>query len=328
MKIGRLGLALALVVVLVSGCGGGSAREPTEAGARAGKSQDHAQKLKTFDLSLEGYPDAENVGVLMADRRGYFAEAGLEVNVLHPIDSDNVPGYVAGGGDEVGLLPQPQVVVSKERGLPLVAIGSLVGRPTMAMIWPKGSKVHNLADLRGKTIAINGFPFEEAFLEALLKRAGLNAADVKVKSVSYGLVSALAKERADAILGSGNIEGLELQARGLQPVVTPLQQLGVPSYEELVMVVRRDRLAGDPRWIGRFKSAVARGTAAAIEDPKAAAEAILAARKELELPAAKPGLVEAKVKATLPLLSRSGRLSARRARGLVGWMHREGVKTQ
>lgn len=314
MKIVSWLAGLGVVVVALAGCGEGDpeAHQPPA-------------HLRSLTLTLEGYPDAENAAVLMADQHGYFTEAGLDVEVLHPIDSDNVPGYVASGGDDIGLLPQAQLPVSNGEGMPLIAIGSLVGKPTLAMIWPRQSKIESPGDLKGKTIAINGLPFEEGFVRALLKRAGVRPKDVEVKSVSYGLAPALIKGRADAILGSSNVEGLELQARGVKPVITPLQEVGVPSYEELVIVVKRDRLSGNLPWARGLLSAVARGRTAAIEDPAAAAAAIAVARRELELPAAKPKLVEAKVEATLPLLSETTQMSPKTATHLAKWMHEEGL---
>jgi putative hydroxymethylpyrimidine transport system substrate-binding protein len=343
MKPGRAGVALSLAVFVLAGCGGGndgettgaSSNEPKQAQPRPdeqrtakakppepGQTHRQPKKLRSLSFTLEGYPDAENVGVLMADQEGYFAEAGLDVQVLRPADSDNVPIYLAEEADDFGLLPQPQVVMARDKGMPLVAIGSLVARPTMGLIWARGSGIDDLSDLEGKTIGINGFSFEEGFLETLLAQAGLKSDDVKVKSVNYdGLVPALTEGSVDAILGSGNVEGLELEAEGLEPVVTPLQKLGVPAYEELVMVTRRDRLAGHPRWVRRFMAAVARGAAAAVEDPEAAAAAIVAARKELQLTPASMDLAEAKVEASLPLIAGTGRMSARRATHLGEWMH-------
>jgi putative hydroxymethylpyrimidine transport system substrate-binding protein len=326
MKMGCVFVALVAAGALLVGCGGGNDRQATEASSGAArKAHQRSPKLPSINLTLEGYPDAENAGVLMADQRGYFTEAGFQVNVLHPVDSDNVPGFVANEDDDFGLLPLPQVATSRGKGRPLVAIGSLVQRSTMAMIWPRESNIDGLADLKGKTIAINGFLFEEEFLKALLAKAGLTPDDVAVKSVSYELVPALVKGRADAILGSGNIEGIELEARGLKPVVTSLQRLGIPAYEELVMVTRRDRLSGDPSWIRRFMSAVTRGNVAAIEDPEAAAMAILERRKELVLPGAQLKLIQAKVKATLPLLGRTGQMNRGQATRLVDWMGKHGL---
>lgn len=330
MRIGYAFVALVAAVAFLIGCGDANDGQVTENSGRdaraAEKDPQPSQKLKQLTLTLDGYPDAENVGVLMADRRGFFTEAGFDVTVLPPVDSDNVPGFVANEDDDFGLLPMPQLATSRGKGRPLVAIGSLVQRPSMAMIWLENSEVGGLADLKGKTIAINGFLFEEEFLKALLAKAGLTPHDVSVKSVNFHLVPALAEGRADAILGSGNIEGIELEARGLKPVVTPLQGLGIPGYEELVMITRRDRLSGDPHWIHRFMASVRRGNVAAVKDPEAAARVIMATRKELAVPtAAQLKVVRAKVNATLPLLSGTGRMSRGKATRLAEWMGGQGL---
>jgi putative hydroxymethylpyrimidine transport system substrate-binding protein len=321
-------MVAAVVAVLLVGCGSGDNGGTVEAPPNSPpKSRSEDGKLRSIRLTLESYSDSENVGILIADQRGYFADVGLDVAVLAPVAADNVPEYVAQGVDYVGVLPQPQLVISRARGMPLVAIGSLVGRPTMAMIWPRQSKISGIADLKGKTIAIDGFPYEERFLESLLGRAGLTLDDVKVKSAGYLLVPALVKGRADAIFGgSWNVEGVELEARGLEPVITPVQRLGIPSYEEAVLITGRNRLSRNPRLIRGFMAAVARGTATALEDPEAAAEAIAISREEIGRTAVpSPALTKAKLEATLPLLSRAGRMSSGRAARLVGWMEDQGL---
>jgi putative hydroxymethylpyrimidine transport system substrate-binding protein len=335
-------LSIGLALTLLSGCGSSSSgtAETTDAAdafqatrrclSRSAKPpspqpQPREGKRKELRLTLEGPPDVEDAGILLADQRGYFAAAGLDVDVLSPVVTRNVPGYVDEGADDIGILPQPQLPIEVEKGRPLVAIGSLVRRPLMAMMVLAGSGIADIADLEGKAIAINGLSFEEAFLRSILRRAGLMLEDVELKRVNYQLVPALINGRADAILGvSTNLEGVELEACGLKPLVIPLGRLGIPSYEELVVVVRRNRLSEKPRWIRAFMSALARGTAAAIKDPQAAADAIAISRVDLGVAEPQmPGIALAKVKATLPLLSRSGRLNEGRAADLVAWMRRE-----
>jgi len=85
--------------------------------------------------------------------------------------------------------------------------------------------------------------------------------------------------------------------RGKDPVVTPVDKLGVPTYDELVLVGRRQSVEEDPEAIRLFVAALARGTAAAVASPNAATKALLEANPDLE-----PKLTEAEVKATLPLL--------------------------
>jgi putative hydroxymethylpyrimidine transport system substrate-binding protein len=193
-------------------------------------------------------------------------------------------------------------------------------KSTAALIWLRKPQIGGIADLKGKTIAIAGLPFERELLQSVLAGAGLTLDDVKVEFAGYELVPALLSGKADAIFGSWNVEGIELEKRGLRPVVTRVQDLGVPAYEELVLIARRDRLERDPESIRDFIAAMNRGTAAAIEDPKAAANLIASGTSDPNRPA-----IEAEVKATLPLLSRSGRMDPELATGLTDWMHEEGL---
>ena len=105
--------------------------------------------------------------------------------------------------------------------------------------------------------------------------------------------------RAQAILGGfGNISGELIDKNGEDPTVVPVDQLGVPTYDELVLVAQRSRVEDDPDVIRLFLSALANGTRAAIANPEAATESILKAGKGLD-----PQLTRAEVDATLPLLA-------------------------
>ena len=64
--------------------------------------------------------------------------------------------------------------------------------------------------------------------------------------------------------------------------MVPVDQLGVPTYDELVLVAQRSRVEDDPDVIRLFLSALANGTRAAIANPEAATESILKAGKGLD----------------------------------------------
>jgi putative hydroxymethylpyrimidine transport system substrate-binding protein len=314
-------LCAVLIVVgalFVAGCGGGKEAENAQAKASS------ARPFRNVTVTLDGYEGPENVGILMARQRGYFADAHLSVSIFSPILPARAVQYVATRQDDLGVTQEPQLVVAKAKGAPVIAVDSLVHRSTASMIWLKKSHIDNIADLKGKTIAIPGVPFQKTFLADVLARHGLTLDDVTVKSVGYELVPALVSGRADAIFGgSWNLEGVELEARGLKPVVTRLKSLGFPPYDEFVVIARSDRVTKDPGTIRDFVSAVARGTVAAINDPQAAAEAI----EEGNLGGRKVGrkALEAEVAATLPLLSKSGYIYPQEAILLVDWMHEQGM---
>ena len=137
------------------------------------------------------------------------------------------------------------------------------------MIWLKKSGIKGVGDLRGKTIATAGIPYQDAFLKTILARANLSPSDVKAVNVGFGLLPALVGGSAQAMLGGfSNVEGVDLRQRGKHPVVTPVDKLGVPTYDELVLVAQRKHLEEDPESIRLFIAALARGTAAAVEEPE------------------------------------------------------------
>lgn len=317
MRTIREALALAAVLALSSGLGGCGEGGGTE------EAKLPPPLPKKLDITLDGYPGAQNVGVLMAEKLGYFDDARLEVWIRTPQSRVRPLPYVAEREVDLAITHQPQVVLAGEKGAPVVAFGNLVSEPTSAMIWLGKSKIDGIGDLKGKTVAITGLTFEKAFLESVLAGAGLTLDDVKVERADYELVPALVSGRADAILGSGNLEGAKLESRGLKPVVTPVTSLGIPSYDELVLIARPELLAEDPRSIRSFIAAVARGTAAAGEDPRAATEAIegsIGANGDASRKA-----TEAEVEATLPLLSAAGYMDPGQAGTLIDWMREEGM---
>lgn len=314
MRGNRLILAAVAAFALLVGCGGGSDSETPEPAL---------DSYRAIVVTLDGHHNAENVGLLMAESLDYFDDVDLGVELRdEPVSPDRPIDYVVGQAVDLAVSHQPQVVLARSQGQPIVAVGSLVPQPTAAMIWLEKAKIDDIADLKGKTVGFYGLSFERELLENVLRHAGLTRKDVRVEEVGYETVPALASGKVDAIFGdSGNVEGVELESRGLKPVVTGVQDLGVPAYDELVVIARPDRLREDPRLIPDFMSAVARGTAAAIADPKAAAKTII------EYSEADPSrkATEASIEATLPLLSGDGHMDPDQASRLVDWMHEEGL---
>ena len=207
----------------------------------------------------------------MAQKLGYFEEAGLDVSIDTPSDPAAPLKLVAAGQSDLAISYEPEVALAHEKGLDVIAIGALVNRPLTSLIWLGKSGIKGVADLKGKTVATAGIPYQEAFLKTILSRAHLSPDDVKEVNVGFGLLPALLGGSADAMLGGySNVEGVDLSQRGKDPVITPVDQLGVPTYDELVLVANREALAEDPDKFRLFIAALERGTDAAVKQPKAA----------------------------------------------------------
>jgi putative hydroxymethylpyrimidine transport system substrate-binding protein len=320
MKFVRLLLVGAAAILLLAGCGDGGGEE-TARGAPAEKAE-RQESLMKMRISMEGYASPPDSGILLADRLGYFTDAGFDMTIWGAIRPEYAITYASEATNAAVVTQMPEVVRAEAEGEPVTAIGSVLPEPTMAMIWLPESGIEDVADLQGKTIAIPGTLAQRAFLAYVLKGAGLTLADVKLKKIRYNAARAIADGRADAVFGaSWSADGPALEARGLEPVVTKATDLGIPPFEELVLATNPRTFAEKPKLYRRVLALVNRGAIAAARDPEAASEAIV--DKTLELASPKPTL--AGVEATAPLLSRTGRIDRAKLKRLVDWMYEQGM---
>ncbi len=304
LRLPAIALAVAAIALLLAACGEKS--DETTGGA-----------AEPFSLTLDFYPNPDHAGIYMAQKLGYFEDAGLDVSIHTPSDPAAPIKQVAAGQTDLAISYEPEVLLAHEQGLDTIAVAAIVDRPLTSMIWLKKSGIGGVAGLRGKTIATAGIPYQDAYLKTILARADLTPSDVKTVNVGYGLLPALVGGRAQAMLGGfSNVEGVDLKLRGKNPVVTPVDRLGVPTYDKLVLVANHARLEEDPQAVRLFLGALARGTAAAKKSPGAATKALLAANSDLD-----PELTRAEVEATLPLLSESGAMNAAKWKAFIAWMN-------
>src|SRR5688500_3612225 len=262
-----IGLMAAGTVALAT-LGLGACGEKEEDGDGGGKPE-------PFTLALDFYVNPDHAGIFQAIERGDFAEAGLDVDTQVPADPSAPIRQVAAGRADLAISYEPEVLLALDQGLPVKAVGALVSQPLTSLISLPEAGIESPADLGGKTIATAGIPYQTAFLEAILDDEGLEPSDVKQVDVGLGLLPAVLSGRADAMLGGfRNVEGVDLELRGKDPRVVPVDELGIPTYDELVLVANSDRIDDDPEAISLFLAALERGTVAAADDPDAATEAV------------------------------------------------------
>jgi len=254
-------------------------------------------RTERLDLMLDYFPNADHAGIYAAIAGGAFRAVRLEVTPRTPSDPAAPLRLLAAGKTDLAISYEPELLLARDKGAKLVAIGALVQAPLTSLISIGKDPVKRPADLAGKKVGTAGIPYQDAYLQAILAGAGVDPARVDVVNVGFNLVPAMLSKRVDATLGAfWNYEGVDLRRRRKNPSILRVDRLGVPAYDELVVVAREQDARNRGALLRRFMLGLARGHAALRRDPRGGIAALLKANPDLER-----GLQEASVKATLPV---------------------------
>ncbi len=252
---------------------------------------------KRVELMLDYFPNADHAGIYAAQAAGHFEQAGLDVAIRQPPDPAAPIKQVAAGRVDLAISYEPEVLRARDLGLNVVSVGAIVQKPLTSIISLPEAKIRDPADLRGKTVGTAGIDYQSAYLQTILADAGVPANSVRERNVGFAFSPALITGKIDAALGAfWNYEGTELRLRGKKPRIIRVEDAGVPTYNELVLVANEDALERDASKIRAFIGAVSRGTRDLRADPDAAIDGLLEANPDLD-----PELQRAVVEVTLPL---------------------------
>ncbi len=217
-------------------------------------------------IILDWFMNANHESLLSAQYSGAYARHGLDVRFIVPADPGSPPRLVAAHQADLCIGYEPQLALLDAAGLGLLRVGTLENTPLNALIVLKDGPIHSLADLKGRRIGSSVGPLDEPLLHAMLASVGLRPSDVSVTEVNFQIEQALMSHSVDAVLGGQrNYEFIDLQQRGLHPAEFLPEEHGVPPYDELILLARRDE-ADDPR-LPRFVAALAEGTSTLINHP-------------------------------------------------------------
>jgi putative hydroxymethylpyrimidine transport system substrate-binding protein len=287
----RMTALLAVLAVGLAGCG---EKKNTLSGS--------ASSAQQLTVMLDWFPNADHVGIYQALASGDFAQAGLDVHVQVPSDPSLPLKLLAAGKVDVAISYEPEVLLARQQGAQIVSVGAIVQKPLTSIVSLASKHITSPAQLRGKRVGDAGIPYQHAYLTTILQHAGVPVSSVKETNVGDNLVPALLSGKIDAVLGAyWNYEAIQLAQMHKRTNVIRMDQVGVPSYNELVVVVRANTIINHPDVIRRFVQALARGYESARSDPSVAVQNLVKASPGLD-----PKLQLASVRATMPVFFPTG----------------------
>ena len=236
-------------------------------------------------MMLDYFPNADHAGIYAAQAAGLYAKAGLDVKLQAPPDPSAPLKLLRAGRADVAISYEPELLLARDAGAEnLIGVGALVQVPLTSLMALPAAGVKTPADLAGKRVGTAGIPYQSAYLKTILEKAGVDPGSVKETNVGFNLVPTMLSKKVDATLGAfWNYEGTDLERRNRKPVILRMETLGVPTYNELILVARREALdaAGASR-LRRFISATAAGHRLLRDDPATGVDALLEADKGLD----------------------------------------------
>ncbi len=229
---------------------------------------------RPFTVMLDWFPNADHAALYAAIAHGDFRAVGLDVQPVVPPETEEPLRELAAGKVDMAISYEPELLLARDQGLKVVSIAALVQRPLTSIIALPGQHVSSVKDLAGKRVGTAGLTYQAAELRAALQHAGVNPSKVQEVNVGYNLVPAMLSGKVAATLGGfWNYEAIQLQLLHKHPVVIPVNEAGVPDYNELVLVVREGEAHTDGVDLRAFLQALARGEHAGPRRPGRGGEA-------------------------------------------------------
>ncbi len=237
-----------------------------------------AEKLTVM---LDWFVNPDHGPLIVAQQKGFFEDAGLDVELIAPANPNDPPKLVAAGKVDIAVSYQPQLVVQVAAGLPLTRIGTLVATPLNSLVVLADGPVHSIADLRGRKIGFSVGGFEDALLSAMLRRYGLSLDDVSLVNVNFSLSPSIVSGQVDAVIGAfRNFELNQMDIVGRPGLAFYVEEHGVPAYDELIFVANRERL--DDTRLHAFISAIEQSVQFIVNHPQQSWEAFIASDPALD----------------------------------------------
>ncbi|MCR5792748.1 MAG: ABC transporter substrate-binding protein [Lachnospiraceae bacterium] len=282
------GILIGTMVFALAGCGNSakdSKNETTKDDTATEETAKADEELEKISFVLDWTPNTNHTGLYVAQKMGYFKEAGLSVEIVQPPE-DGAEMLVASGDAQFGVSFQDSMVPSLigDDKLPITAVAAVLQHNTSGIISRKGEGMDKPKGLEGKKYATWDLPIEKATIQSVMEAEGGDFSKVElIPSTVTDEVSALKSKNVDAIWVFYGWAGIATKVAGLETDYFAFKDIDpVFDYYTPVIIGNNDYLANNADKAKAFLSAVAKGYEYAIENPEEAADILLEYAPELD----------------------------------------------
>lgn len=256
------------------------------AGCGNSGSEDTAKDLTKVTFVLDWTPNTNHTGVYVAQAKGYFEKAGLDVEIVQPPD-DGAEAMVASGKAQFGVSFQDYLVpayAGKEKTMPITAVAAILQHNLSGIMSAKGKDITSPKKLEGHSYATWELPIEQAILKQCVEADGGDFDKVEMLPETIDdEVSALKAGQVDSIWVYYGWAGINAEVKDFDINYFAFKDIDEAfDYYSPVIIANDEFLADDPDTAKAFMAAVSKGYEFAIENPDEAADILIEANPEID----------------------------------------------
>ncbi|HKL79958.1 MAG TPA: ABC transporter substrate-binding protein [Mobilitalea sp.] len=241
-------------------------------------------KNEKLRIVLDWTPNTNHTGLYVAQAKGYFAEAGLEVEIMQPPEGSST-SLVGAGGAEFGISFQDTIAPSfaSDSPMPITAVATIIQHNTSGIISLKETGIASPAKLAGHSYATWDSPIELAIIKKIVEDDGGNYEDVKlIPNTVTDVVTALQTD-IESVWVYYAWDGIATEIAGLETNYFNFADYGTElDFYSPVIIANNDYINKNPETTKKFLDAARKGYEYAITNPEDAADILLKAVPEMD----------------------------------------------
>jgi NitT/TauT family transport system substrate-binding protein len=228
-------------------------------------STNEAGTLTKVRLPMGYIPNIQFAPFYVAVEKGYFKEAGIEIELDYKFETDGV-ALVGAGELPFAVVSGDQVLLARAKGIPVTYVAAWYQQYPVSVVAKSEAGILVPQDLKGKKIGLPGlFGANYIGLRALLNAGKLSEADVTLDAIGFNQVELVAAGTQDIIVGYAANEPIQLRAQGIA-----VTEIRVADYAQLAangLLASEKVIAENPELVQAFVSAFLKGLNDTIADP-------------------------------------------------------------
>ena len=240
---------------------------------------------KKLKLVLDWTPNTNHTGLYVAMDKGYYKDAGIELEIVQPPE-DGAEVLVASGKADFGISFQDTMAgaLSKDSPLPIKAVAAITQHNTSGIMSRKGDGITTPKGLEGKKYATWDLPIEKAILKNVVEKDGGDFAKVElIPSTVTDEVSALSTKQIDAVWVYYGWAGISAKEKGFDFDYFAFKDINPTfDYYTPVLITNDDMIKNNSDIVKKFLEATKKGYEFAAGNPQDAAEILLKYAPEID----------------------------------------------